>query len=175
MFNISELQYITQDIQGHSHAELAEFACKGGVDWIQVRIKDKPVQEWKQIASEVLEVCKKYNARLIVNDNIEIAKAIGAHGVHVGLTDTPVEKAREYLGNKFIIGGTANTFEDIKKHYNAGANYVGVGPFRFTNTKKNLSPILGIKGYEAITNQCKQEKVSIPVIAIGGILCEDIE
>ncbi|MDR1739387.1 MAG: thiamine phosphate synthase, partial [Bacteroidales bacterium] len=76
-------------------------------------------------------------------------------------------------GNK-ITGGTANTFSDIEKHYADGANYVGVGPFRFTETKKNLSPVLGLQGYEDIVLQCNKAGIDIPIFAIGGIRIEDI-
>ena len=86
----------------------------------------------------------------------------------------PVAEARRILGNDFIIGGTANTFEDVKMHYEAGANYVGCGPFRYTTTKKNLSPILGLEGYRNIISRLKAENIAMPLVAIGGITKEDI-
>ena len=78
------------------------------------------------------------------------------------------------LGDDFIIGGTANTFEDVRAHYEAGANYIGCGPFRFTTTKKGLSPILGFEGYISICSQMKAEGINLPIVAIGGITAEDI-
>src|SRR5262249_1888401 len=71
-------------------------------------------------------------------------------------------------------GGTANTFDDIKKHAQAGVNYVGVGPFRFTKTKEKLSPVLGLDGYKKIVERCAAENILVPVIAIGGITVNDI-
>ena len=78
------------------------------------------------------------------------------------------------LGSSFIIGGTANTFEDVKKHYGASANYIGCGPFRFTTTKKNLSPVLGLDGYRYIVKQMRETSIQLPIVAIGGITAEDI-
>ncbi len=172
---ISKLHYITQDIEGAAHVELVEDVCKAGVDWVQLRLKDKSYEEWKTIALETLAICRKYHAKLIINDNVALAKEINADGVHVGKQDMPVAKAREILGADFIIGGTANTFEDVKLHATSGADYIGLGPFRFTSTKQNLSPVLGLDGYQIITNWCKQENINVPIIAIGGIVATDVE
>ena len=113
---ISKLHYITQDVDGISHVKLVENACKAGVNWVQLRLKDKSYEDWKIIAEEAVAICKKYNAKLIINDNVALAKEINADGVHVGKQDMPVLKAREILGPYFIIGGTANKFEDVKLH-----------------------------------------------------------
>lgn len=86
----------------------------------------------------------------------------------------PIAEARQILGKDFIIGGTANTFEDVQMHYQAGADYIGCGPFRFTTTKKNLSPILGLEGYKAIVSQMKTAGINLPIVAIGGITYDDI-
>lgn len=172
---ISKLQYITQDVENVSHVQLIEDACKAGVDWVQLRLKDKSYEDWKTIAEEALAICKKYNAKLVINDNVALVKEIGADGVHVGRQDMPVSKAREILGLDFIIGGTANTFEDVKLHVKSSADYVGLGPFRFTTTKDKLSPILGLEGYQAIVDKCKQENITVPIIAIGGITEADVE
>lgn len=171
---ISKFQYITQEVEGKTHAQLAKEACIAGVDWIQLRVKNKSAEEWTKIAIETLEVCKNYNARLIINDNVTLAKDIGADGVHLGKEDMSPLEARKILGDHFIIGGTANTFEDIKKHVECGVDYVGVGPFRFTTTKDKLSPVLGTEGYRSIINKIKVENISVPVIAIGGITVNDV-
>ncbi|MBF0433236.1 MAG: thiamine phosphate synthase [Fibrobacteria bacterium] len=166
---ISPLHYLTQDMDDRSHVFLAEQACRGGVEWVQLRVKNKPTPDWKQIAREVRAVCDKYNVRLIINDNIHIALETGADGVHLGQKDMPVEKARQIAGDKFIIGGTANTASDIEGHIAAGADYIGIGPFCMTETKKNLSPILGVEGIGKLA----QLFPDIPLIAIGGIRQED--
>ena len=79
-----------------------------------------------------------------------IRDRLDVDGVHLGKKDMPIDQARQILGEAFIIGGTANTFEDVVQHYRAGADYLGIGPFRFTTTKKNLSPVLGLEGYSSI-------------------------
>ena len=111
-----------------------------------------------------------------------LVKELQIDGVHLGKNDMPIAEARKILGDGFIIGGTANTFEDVKAHYEAGADYIGCGPFRFTTTKEKLSPILGLEGYREIIhrmkgNNCadmKGESIDIPLVAIGGITKEDI-
>jgi thiamine-phosphate pyrophosphorylase len=170
---ISPLHYITQDAETKSHVELAEEACAAGADWIQLRIKKRSIEEWTQIAKATHAICKKYGAKLIINDNIELALAIGADGVHLGKEDLSTAEAKKLAPSGFIIGGTANTFEDIKHHAAAGVDYIGLGPFRFTSTKGKLSPVLGVEGYREIMFKCADAGIRIPVIAIGGITTQD--
>lgn len=175
MFEISGVHYITQDsVKDYSHARLAEEACKGGADWIQLRMKNASDLEVVKVGSEVLKVCKAYGSRLIINDHPILAQEIGAAGVHLGKNDLDPLEARKLLGPDFIIGGTANTIDDIKLLSTKGVNYIGLGPYRFTITKKNISPVLGIEGYRVIMAKCRALKISIPVIAIGGIISSDI-
>ncbi|MHB1688879.1 MAG: thiamine phosphate synthase [Ignavibacteriaceae bacterium] len=171
---ISKLHYITQNIPDSTHYELAEEACKGGADWIQLRVKNGLYNEWKKIAFRTKEVCENYSAKLIINDNVDIAKTVSADGVHLGKNDMSPVEARKILGNNFIIGGTANTFEDVKKLSQSGVDYIGMGPFRYTTTKEKLSSILGLNGYQNILTKCRDEDITIPIIAIGGIRLDDI-
>jgi thiamine-phosphate pyrophosphorylase len=176
MSEIARLHYITQDnVLGYTHAQLAEEVCMGKADWIQLRVKKKGYAEWKAISEDTLKVCRKYNTKLIINDNVRIAKEIGADGVHLGKDDMLPEAARELLGEGFIIGATANTFIDIESHAEAGVDYIGLGPFRFTGTKEKLSPVLGIEGYKQILDECRKAGINIPIIAIGGIVLEDLK
>jgi thiamine-phosphate pyrophosphorylase len=172
--NISRLHYISQELNGKSHIELIENACIAGIDWVQLRVKDKSFEETLMIAEKAKEICLEYNAKLIINDHVVIAKKVNADGVHLGKEDINPAKAREILGPEFIIGATANTMEDIKEHHLAKVDYIGLGPFRFTTTKENLSPVIGLEGYEKIIKECKNNNTTIPVIAIGGIVPEDI-
>ncbi|HET6243862.1 MAG: thiamine phosphate synthase [Bacteroidetes bacterium] len=169
---ISRFHYITQDIPGYSHTELAEIACKNGVQWVQLRLKEVNYDLWLKTASETLEICKKYNARLIINDNVEVALKINADGVHLGAGDMSPEKARKILGYGPIIGATANTMDDIERLSQLEIDYIGLGPFRFTSTKKNLSPVLGMEGLKKISTSLKH---NVPLVAIGGIKPEDVE
>ncbi len=98
-----------------------------------------------------------------------------ADGVHLGLSDMSVEEARLILGNTKIIGGTANTFEDVLQRTAENCDYIGLGPFQFTTTKQNLSPILGLEGYRTIIEKMKMKNINIPIYAIGGIVLENVE
>ncbi len=169
-----DLQFITHFTDRYSYYDSARMALEGGCRWIQLRMKDASPEELEREAVKVQALCREYHAVFIIDDHVELVKRLHADGVHLGKMDMPVAEARRILGNDFIIGGTANTFEDVKMHYEAGANYVGCGPFRYTTTKKNLSPILGLEGYRNIISQLKAENIAMPLVAIGGITKEDI-
>jgi hydroxymethylpyrimidine kinase / phosphomethylpyrimidine kinase / thiamine-phosphate diphosphorylase len=171
---VSRLHFITADLENLSHTAQAEKACRGGVDWVQLRVKNMPFGDWLQTACEVKEICDYYGARLIVNDSVIIAKESGAYGVHLGRQDMRPEEARRLLGSRFCIGGTANTVSDIDDLCAQGVDYIGLGPFRPTNTKKNLSPILGREGMTAALEHCRQRGIQIPVISIGGLTAADL-
>lgn len=171
---ISKFHYLTQDLPRISHQELAEIACKNGVRWLQLRVKNKDFSEWLQIAKDVKQICHSFQATLIINDNVEIAKEVGADGVHLGKNDTSVLEARKILGNSKIIGTTANTLQDILEHQSNGVDYVGLGPYKFTHTKEKLNPILGLDGYLNII-KFSDAQIKIPIIAIGGIQLEDVK
>jgi thiamine-phosphate pyrophosphorylase len=166
--------FITHATEKYNYIQSAELALKGGIKWVQYRHK-LPVTEQEQQAeiSAITTLCKRYGALLTVNDHPSLA--VNADGLHVGLQDTTVAEARLLFGADKIIGGTANTFEHIKQHAEQGANYVGVGPFRFTETKENLSSLLGLNGYIHIVNQCRLNNINIPIYAIGGIRMGDIK
>jgi thiamine-phosphate pyrophosphorylase len=169
---ISRLHYITQETPGMSLSDLVEQACLGGVNWVQFRVKNKTKEASKSLAQEVQQICKKLGATFIINDDVALAKELGADGVHLGKTDMPVEEARQILGSGAIIGATANTAADLLAIRKTSADYIGLGPYRFTTTKENLSPLLGGEGMKAALQEAGP--LSIPVIAIGGILPEDV-
>lgn len=169
-----ELQFITHFTEKYSYYDSARMALEGGCRWIQLRMKDASPEEVEQEALRVQALCRTYHATFIIDDHVELVKKLHANGVHLGKHDMPIAEARRLLGNGFIIGGTANTFDDVKMHYEAGADYIGCGPFRFTTTKKNLSPILGLEGYRRIVSQMKEAGINLPIVAIGGITREDI-
>lgn len=173
--NLDNIQFITHQNSKYNYLDSALLALEGGIRFIQLRIKNKTENEIVLIGKELKSLCDKYNARLIIDDYVELVNGIGACGVHLGKNDMPINKAREILGKDKIIGGTANCFEDILIHYNNGADYIGLGPFRFTTTKDNLSPILGLSGYDKIINECKKNNINIPIYAIGGIRLDDLK
>lgn len=169
-----DLQFITHKTEKISYLESAILALKGGCKWIQLRMKDAQEEEIEEVALQLIPICKEYHSTFVIDDHVNLVKKLNTDGVHLGKNDMPISQARKILGENFIIGGTANTFEDILNHYKSGANYIGCGPFRYTTTKKNLSPILGIEGYKKIIESMKSSNLDIPIIAIGGITYDDI-
>lgn len=168
------LQYISHFTPQISYAEGIRMALEGGCRWIQLRMKDAPAEEIIACAEEVLPLCRRHGAKFLLDDHVELVRQLGADGVHLGKNDMPVDEARKILGPDIIIGGTANTIEDIIRLHKQGADYIGCGPFRFTTTKKNLSPILGLDGYKSIVLKMKELGINLPIVAIGGITVEDI-
>lgn len=168
------LQYISHFTPQISYAEGIRMALKGGCRWIQLRMKDASAEEIIACAEEVIPLCRRHGAKFLLDDHVELVRQLGADGVHLGKNDMPVDEARKILGPDIIIGGTANTIEDIIRLHKQGADYIGCGPFRFTTTKKNLSPILGLDGYKSIVLKMKELWIDLPIVAIGGITVEDI-
>lgn len=169
------IQFITHSNTRYDYVEGARLALEGGCRWIQLRMKDAQEVDFLLAAKQIGAMCKEYGATFILDDHVEWVGITGADGVHLGKNDMPVDEARNQLGANRIIGGTANTFEDVERLWRQGANYIGCGPYRFTTTKKNLSPVLGLDGYRHIISKMKAHDIKIPVVAIGGILQPDIK
>lgn len=173
--NNYKLQFITHYNKEYSYIDSARIALEGGCRWVQLRMKDADEALLEETAITVQAMCRKYGATFIIDDNVLLAKQIKADGVHLGKKDMPIAEARKILGEQFIIGGTVNTFEDILHHMRNGSpDYFGCGPFRFTSTKKNLAPTLGYEGYRDITRRMRENNITVPIVAIGGICKEDI-
>lgn len=171
---MSQVQFITHFTDKISYLDSVSIALEGGCRWIQLRMKSADYTTLLNTAREVRRLCNLYNATFIIDDNIQAVIDACADGVHLGKNDMPIAEARRVLGCDRVIGGTANTFNDVVAHYISGADYIGCGPFRFTTTKSNLSPILGIDGYSEILRQMRETGISIPLVAIGGITKDDI-
>ena len=173
---IARLHYISSPAHStvESLVQNSGSMLRAGVPLVQLRNKKMNDAEIIIAAKRMHHSIKQDKSCLIINDNPHVALCVGADGVHLGKNDMPVSEARELLGNNYIIGGTANTYEDIKALNRAGADYIGLGPFRFTTTKDNLSPVLGLEGYRDIMEQCRRDGILTPVIAIGGITEDDI-
>ena len=169
------IQFITHETETVGYVEGARMALEGGCRWIQLRMKDASDDEVRKAAAEIQPMCKAYDAIFLLDDRVELAKELKADGVHLGKNDMPVDEARRVLGEEFIIGGTANTFDDIERLARQGADYIGCGPFRFTTTKKNLAPVIGIEGYRDIIEKMEAAGIDLPVVAIGGITADDID
>ncbi len=168
------LQYISQGRTPQEHLENIENVCKVGCRWIQLRLKDADMASYLNTALQCRNICDQYGAIMIINDNVSVAKAALADGIHLGLSDMNPQEARKILGDNFIIGGTANTIENCLQHSKDGVDYIGLGPYKHTMTKKKLSPVLGIDGYTNILAKLKIQNSELPIIAIGGITEEDV-
>ena len=163
------LQFISDGDMG-----TAEAFLQGGGRWIQLRMKETPPEEIVRRGREMLALCRKYGAVLIVNDHPALAAATGADGVHLGQSDMPPAEARRIVGEGAIIGSTANTFGQIAERNDLQTDYIGLGPFRYTTTKRNLAPLLGTEGYRDILARMRGADIGLPVVAIGGIETGDV-
>ena len=170
---ISSFQFITNDFSKLDELEQIQAVCESGARWVQFRLKNRSDEDIVRLGKQAAEICHHYHATLIINDHVHLIKEIGAHGVHLGKTDMSPIEARHLLGADYIIGGTGNNMDDVSQLHKAGVDYIGLGPFRFTQTKKNLAPILGINGYKQILQECQNQDINIPIVAIGGIEIED--
>ncbi len=168
------LQFISHHNESHDYLDGICLSLAGGCRWIQLRMKGASDEEVRPIAIEAQKMCREAGATFIIDDRVNLVKELQADGVHLGKNDMPIGEARQILGPDLIIGGTANTFEDVKAHHEAGADYIGCGPFRFTTTKEKLSPTLGLEGYRQIAGKMKDTGLTLPVVAIGGITLADI-
>ena len=168
------LQFITHYTDSISYLDSVKIALEGGCQWVQLRMKHATVDEIRPVALEAQRLCREAGATFVIDDHVGLVREIGADGVHLGKNDMPIDEARHILGTNYIIGGTANTFDDVVMHWRNGADYIGCGPFRFTTTKEKLSPVLGLEGYRSIVSQMKEANIPLPIVAIGGITAEDI-
>ena len=172
-----KLQFITHRNDRYTHIDSARLALEGGCRWVQLRMKGADYNPLilEDTAIVIRDMCRSYGATFIVDDDVLLAKRIGADGVHLGKGDMPLNKARAILGSDAIIGATVNSFEDILLCLRrATPDYFGCGPYRFTTTKESLSPILGLDGYREIIAKMQSACITTPIVAIGGITDDDI-
>lgn len=153
---------------GRTLYEDVEKALKGGVTLLQLREKNMSTDDFINSAKEIKSLCEIYNVPLIINDNVEVAKAVNADGVHIGQDDMPAHEARKLLGNSKIIGVTAKTVKQAQKAEKDGADYLGSGAIFGTTTKDDAKK-MDIHTLKSITNS-----VNIPVVAIGGIDSDNV-
>jgi len=172
---IEQLQYITHPTESMSPSLQARKALEGGCNWIQLRMKKHSQNEICTEAAKIASLKAVYDFTFIINDHPELALKCAADGVHLGKQDCSPEAARMLLGADFIIGGTANTIDDVVRLKEQGVDYIGLGPFRFTSTKEILSPVLGIGGYRSILSELKARDIHLPVVGIGGIELADVD
>jgi len=168
---ISKLHYISQGTTPEEHLENIQKACASGVELVQLRLKNVDETTVLETAKKAKEITGHFQTRLMINDHYKIAIEVKADGVHLGKSDTCPTVARKEMASWQVIGGTANTLEDCQELIDKKVDYIGLGPFRFTKTKDNLSPVLGEKGYLTILEELNTDT---PIIAIGGITQNDV-
>lgn len=140
-----------------------EQALMGGVSMLQLREKNLSDEDYTALANKIFYIADEYGVPLIVNDNVQVAKAVDADGVHLGQNDMSVAEARAILGDEKIIGVTAKTIEQALQAEADGADYIGVGAVFPSSTKPDA---IGITIDELVNIV---NSVNLPVVAIGGI------
>lgn len=168
------LQYITNTASPVSIEEQVKQVLEGGCKWIQLRMKEASDEEFKAMAEKLKPICQEHDAFLVLNDRVAIAKELEVSGVHLGKNDMVPSKARIELGGGPVIGVTANTFADVEAVRYFDIDYIGLGPYRFTETKQNLAPVLGLDGIRKITTDMREAEITIPTVAVGGVRLEDV-
>ena len=154
--------------EGETLYSVTEELLKGGVSCIQLREKNAADEQILHEAEQLKELCFRYHVPLIINDRPDLALKTGASGVHVGLSDMGIQKARQILGHDFIIGASAHNVEEALAAEAAGADYLGCGAVFGSTTKTNVTQ-LPVETLKAI---CKA--VKIPVVAIGGVNSDNL-
>lgn len=155
-------------LKGQTLLQQVEDAIKGGATFIQLREKELGSEAFLEEAKVIQQLCRKYNVPFVINDNVDIAEAIGADGVHVGQSDMEAGDVRKRLGPDKIIGVSARTVEQALLAQERGADYLGVGAVFHTGSKEDAREI----DHDTLKEIC--EAVDIPVIAIGGITRDNV-
>lgn len=156
-------------LNGRNLADEVEKTLQGGATFVQLREKDASFEEFVEQAKEVKAVCKKYGVPFVINDNIEVALAVDADGVHVGQSDMEAGSVREKIGSDKIIGVSTRTVEEALLAKERGADYLGVGAMFNTSTKLDASEV----SFAELKEICGT--VGLPVVAIGGISLNNVE
>ena len=148
---------------------VAEGMIDGGVDLIQLRGKQRSIDELVDLAAQLHKVTSRFSTPLIVNDHAEIAAKVPVEGVHVGQDDDSIDVARKKTGRNLFIGKSTHNFEQAVAAQHEGADYIGFGPIFATPTKPDYQPI-GLKQIESV-----HRAVALPIFCIGGIKIDNLE
>jgi thiamine-phosphate pyrophosphorylase len=173
--NLPKTMFITHKNEKYSYLSSGLMALECGIKFIQLRMKDYEDEKVIEVAKELAKECNKQGALLTVDDRINLLSTNLFSGIHLGKEDMEIGKAKDITKQKYILGATANTIDDIINAYQKGASYIGLGPYKYTTTKKKLSTILGLNGYKDIIKELRDKGINIPIYAIGGIEVEDLQ
>jgi thiamine-phosphate pyrophosphorylase len=157
-------------LAGISHAEQVGRLIAGGATFIQLREKHASPRDFFEAAKPAIEIARKNNVMIIINDRVDIARALGADGVHLGQDDLPPNAAREVLGPDAIIGFSTHSVEQAIDAAGLPIDYIAIGPIFETKTKENPDPIVGLDGLAEV----KKNIGNIPLVAIGGIDLDNV-
>ncbi len=159
--------YALTDIRlsGLSHAEQVELLSLGGASLIQLREKQMPALEFYEEAKAAVAVAERRGVQLIINDRVDVALAVGAHGVHLGQDDLPPDAARKLLVADALVGYSTHTVDQALEAVKLPIDYLAIGPIFPTTSKTDTSPVLGLEGLRAVRRAIGE----FPLVAIGGI------
>lgn len=163
------LMFITQESSHNSIQEQLEGYVRGGGRLLQLRLKGIEDSEFAKIADHVVEIMGSLGGSVIINDKWKVARQVGAWGVHIGQQDGDPIEVRRAVGDELAIGVTVNTLEQLIALKEAPIDYVGLGPLRFTPTKKKLAPLLGMEGVRRVVEGAREAGVTHPIFVIGGV------
>jgi thiamine-phosphate pyrophosphorylase len=153
-----------RSIMGSHFYDRVEEALKGGVRALQLREKGLSVRELFEMAVKLREVTLRYKTKLFINDRIDVALSVGADGVQLGQKSLPVDRVRNLVGEKMMIGVSTHSKDEAFEAEHGGADFITFGPIHESPSKKKYGPPVGIEMLENITG-----KLSTPLFGIGGI------
>lgn len=171
---ISKLHYLTQDLPNLSHIQQVQMACEAGANWIQYRCFSKSDEEMLEELHPIATICDDWGATLIVTNHSHLVHLADIQGVHIEDTEADITLVREQIGEAKTLGVSAINLDQIRKHINNSADYIGCGPFAHTDTKPNNFQLWGLNGYKKAVETLKSEGLTFPLIAVGGIKMGDV-
>lgn len=172
------LQFITNENSSVAITKQILDAIEGGCRWVQIRLKEASDEDIRKIFFEIREKAKETMTTVIINDRVGLVKELGKDGVagvHLGREDMPASEARLELGPDAIIGVTAHNYDEAASFKGLDIDYIGIGPYAPTETKKNLAPVLGLEGVTEIILRIKDLGMEVPLVAVGGVRLEDVK
>ncbi len=170
---MKRIHFVSYADEFGNHVPSIEKVLEAGIDLVQLRIKNRDDKACIKQAEESKVLCNHYRAQLIINDRVNLSRQLDIRAVHLGQKDMPISEARMLLGENCYIGGTANSLDQMIALSEEGVDYIGLGPYRFTRTKENLSSILGHAEIADTVREFQAIGYKTPIYIIGGIVASD--
>jgi thiamine-phosphate pyrophosphorylase len=172
---IEKLHFISHDLDTLTHIQQAEIACAAGAKWFQYRCLTKTDEDLLTDIQAIAEICDDWGATLIVTDHVHLNGKADIQGFHIEDMDADFMALREKLGEATTIGGSSNTLAGLIRLAGEGVDYAGFGPFTITTTKPNNAPLIGVEGYREAMLALKEQRIDLPVLAVGGVTLDDVD